>query len=148
MLMPKGRANRIANRLTQSVPSSSGSMPNRGAGVAVGNHSLPPKTSPGEIELSSMKFRPEFSGIMVSGTKATIPGSEATSPAIRAPAFSYWAPSCSSVKYSSASSSLKVEIGMSGPPSSFQLVTSSSNTALIWAASSSLTGFSLLRAST
>ena len=138
----------MAKRLTHTVPASSGSIPKIGAGVAVGNHSVPPSTSPGVIFLSSMKFRPGFSGISDSGTKATIPGWLFTSDAMAAPAYSYCGPRLSSVKYSSTSSRRKVMICMSGPPSSFQLVISSSNTALISAAVIVLTGLSSLRAST
>ena len=98
MLIPKGRANNIAKRLTQSVPASSGHIPKSGAGVAVGNHSEPANTSFGEIDLSSMKLRLAPSGIMDSGTNATIPGFASIRDVIRLPAFSYWLPISSSVK--------------------------------------------------
>ena len=116
--------------------------------MAVGNHSFPPNTSPADMFLSSIRLRSASSGTIDPGTKAIIPGVEATSEAIAAPACSYWAPSCSCVKYLSASSRRKGTISMSSPPRSFQLVTSSSNTALISAAVRVDTGFSLLSAST
>ena len=47
---------------------------NRGAGVAVGNHSLPANTSFGEMLLSSMKLSCAPSSTMLSGIKAIIPG--------------------------------------------------------------------------
>ena len=148
MLMPKGSAKSIANRLTHSVPSSSGSIPNRGEGVAVGNHSLPPSTSAALILCSSRIFTPSPLLIMDSGRKAIIPGLDATREHISDCACSYLSPSCSAVKYSSASSSLNGIMAMSLPPSSFQFVASSSNTAFICSASSSVTGLEAFTAST
>ena len=53
-LNPNGKANRMANRITHNVPVNSGRMPNSGAGVAVGNHSVPANTSRSDMVLSSI----------------------------------------------------------------------------------------------
>ena len=85
---PKGKAIRMANRLTQSVPVIKGKKPNKGAGVAVGNHSAPANTSFAEMVLSFIKYTESLCSTNCSGTKATIPGVRATNPVIHAPAFS------------------------------------------------------------
>ena len=50
---PKGKAKMMANTVTHIVPKMRGTNPNWGAGVAVGNHSFPPSTSPTEISCPS-----------------------------------------------------------------------------------------------
>lgn len=93
---PNGNAKRIAKKLTQSVPMTKGTKPNCGAGVAVGNHSLPANTSEKEI-CSSFSKRPGKSfSINFAGTKAMIPGWSATTLPIHSPALSYSAPNSSS----------------------------------------------------
>ena len=86
---PKGKAKRMANTVTHTVPSIRGMNPNWAAGVAVGNHSLPPNTSPADIvwSLSRLPLNPSPPANS-SGTKATMPGFFSTSELMQAVAFS------------------------------------------------------------
>ena len=85
---PNGKAMSIANKLTHSVPVINGKKPNWGAGVAVGNHSAPAKTSLAEMVWSFRRCTESGRTINCAGTKAMIPGVCSTSFVMQIPAFS------------------------------------------------------------
>ena len=82
---------RIAKKLTQSVPLTKGRIPKIGEGVAVGNHSVPPNTSPTGIVWSGTRYTSCCPSISIVGTKATMPGVRRKTPGFGWPGF-HWKP--------------------------------------------------------